>query len=271
MKYVPLLGVAVLLGLATAVFGQETGRTSISRRVTGVRSPGVRELAALLQQTIDLNGFHKPQSLKEALALLQERVLAGGGELPIHVDLGAFKEENPEGANIYDTQIEFPEHPRQMRLVQVLHFMLNRVDPPNATFLIRPGVVVITTISEADLSRLLAEGVHMAFQRRPLLLVLEELYESTGVPIIVDPRARRQVQKPVSASFTNGPSLGGVLVLLSEMAGLKMLVGDNVVYITTPTHARQLLRERLWVPVQMQQTFPSGSMGYMTGRQKRVE
>jgi hypothetical protein len=273
MKSVSSLTLLALLSLGVLALAEEN---VVSRAATGgkARVPGVREVAALLQQTLETDGFQGPMSLKESLALLQEKVKQRGGELPIHVDQGAFKEENPEGAAIYDTQVSFPEFPRQMKLAHFLYLMLSRVDPPNATFLIRPGYVEITTISNADISRLLGQAVHVSFNRTPLALALEELYQSTGVPVILDTRAWRQAKKPISANFTNNPSLGGVLLVLSEMGGLKLLIGDNMIYLTTPAHARQLLRERMWVPYHMQSEGP-GSMaaaspfgGY---RQKRVE
>jgi len=274
MKHVPLLSFAVSLCLAVAAFAQEgTGTASISRRELPGRSraPGVRELAALLQETIDLDGLHEPRSMREALGHLQAQLKLRNRELPLLIDYGSFKEENPEGASIDDTQVSFPLVLRQMRLGQVLHAMLSRVDPPNATMLMRPGYVEVTTIDRADISRLLGQGIHATFVRRPLVLALEELYQATGVPIVLDTRAWRQARTPISASFTNSPSLGGALMLLSEMAGLKMLVGDNMVYITTPAHARQLLRERLWVPFHMEASSPHGSGYYLNFHQKRVE
>jgi hypothetical protein len=153
----------------------------------------------------------------------------------------------------------------------MLHFMLGRFDPPNAAMLIRPGFVEVTTIDRADIRRQLSHAVHATFERRPLALALEEIYQSTGVPIVVDPRAWKQMKLTISADFTTSPSLGGVLLVLSEMAGLKMLVGDNMIYITTPAHARELLRERMWIPFQMQAGGPGSNMGYLGSRQKRVE
>jgi hypothetical protein len=149
--------------------------------------------------------------------------------------------------------------------------MLSKVDPRNAVFLIRPGYVEVTTISRGEMRNLLAQAVHVSFERAPLAVALEELYQATGVPVVVDTRGLRQAQMLISGNFTNSPSLGGVLLLLSEMSGLKMLVGDNMIYLTTPAHARQLLRERLWIPFHME--MMPRELGYVGGgvRQKRVE
>jgi len=272
VKQIPCLSLFAVVFLARPAFTQEH---TVSRAAAGekARAPGVHELAAILQQTLETEGFQTAMSLKEALALLQKKVKQRGWELPIHVDQGAFKEENPEGAAIYDTQVSFPEFPRQVKIAQFLYLMLSRVDPPNATFLIRPGYLEITTISNAYLDRLLGQAVHASFKRTPLIVALEELYQATGVPVVVDTRAWRQAQRPISASFTNRPSLGGVLLVLSEMGGLKMLVGDNMIYLTTPAHARQLLRERLWMPFHMQSEGGSMAAASPFGgyRQKRVE
>jgi hypothetical protein len=273
MKHVPLLSLVVSFCFALAAFTQETtpsDRPSRRESISKKRPPSVRELAALLQETIDLEGFYEPQSLKEAIARLQEKVKARGRELPILIDHSAFKEENPEAPHINDTQVQFQVLPRTMKIAHILHSMLSKVEG-NATFLLRPGYLEVTTIDRADMRRLLAQAVHASFDRRPLLLGLEELYQSTGVPVIVDTRAWRQAQIPISGNFTNNPSLGGALLLLSEMAGLKMLVGDNMIYMTTPAHARQLLRERLWIPYHMQAGGPGGSPFGFASRVKRVE
>jgi hypothetical protein len=255
MRFIPSLSLAGALCLTLTAFAGEN-TTSCIEPARKTRAPGVRELSALLQQTMDTEGFQGPMSLKEAVSLLQEKLKLRGHELPIHVDVGAFQADNPEAASIYDTQVAFPAAPRQMKVVQVLHFMLSRVEPANAACLIRPGYLEVTTWERAEVGYLLGQAVHVSFERRPLALALEELYQLTGVAVVLDPRALRQAQIPISGNFTNSPSLGSVLLLLSEMAGLKMLVGDNMIYMTTPAHARQLLRERLWIPYHMQAGGP---------------
>jgi len=229
------------------------------------KSPGVRELADVLDETIDLADFSKPMSLKDALTVLQAKLKSKGKDLPVRVNHEAFKEENPDAEKVSDTEIRFPGILKQLKVAQTLRFMLDQVKTNNGSYLIRPGYVEITTIERAGLSHLLGQGVHVRFQNRSLAMALEDLYELTGVPVILDTRAGRLSQMPITANFTNNATLGTVLVLVSEMAGLKLLEGDNTLYITTPAHARQFLLERAMSP------YRSGPYSPFSSRHKRVE
>jgi hypothetical protein len=70
------------------------------------------------------------------------------------------------------------------------------------------------------------------------------LFELTGVPVVVDNRVLAQARRPVTGTFANGAALGTVLPRVTEMAGLKLLVVGNALYVTSPAHAR-LLEEDL--------------------------
>jgi hypothetical protein len=212
------------------------------------KAPSVRDLADRLDETIALADFAKPMPLNEALSLLQAKLKSRNKDLPIRLNHEAFEEENPDAEKVSDTPIRFPAILKQLRVSQALRFMVGQVKTHNGTYLIRPGYVEITTIEQAGLPHLLGQGVHVRFRNRSLALALEDLYDLTGVPVILDPRAGRLAQLPITANFTNNATLGTVLVLLSEMAGLKLLEGDNTLYITTAAHARQFLLERAMSP-----------------------
>jgi hypothetical protein len=154
--------------------------------------------------------------------------------------------------------------PREMSVTVILDRVVAAVETNNASFRIRPGYVEITTIERAGIRGILWEHVHAVFDRRPLAYALDDIYQLTGVSVILDPRAGNRALQPITANFSRGPALGVVLLLLSEMADLKMLVGENVIYMTTPNHAQQLLRERLWIPFHMQAVWQPRAL-------KRVE
>src|SRR5205823_5012185 len=101
-------------------------------------------------------------------------------------------------------------------------------------------------------------------QKSAMLPILNQTIEGTKVSIYT--RAGRVAQMPLTATFTHDTSLGSALLLLSEMAGLKLVAGDNIVYITTPVHAQQFLLERRWNPYGLPALQGSGY-----GREKRVE
>src|SRR5687767_3550221 len=69
------------------------------------------EVLKLLNESMDLEAFQNPMTLKESLGLFYEKFAAKGKELPILVDTDAFKRFNPDCPDIpdiYDTQIQFP-------------------------------------------------------------------------------------------------------------------------------------------------------------------
>jgi tetratricopeptide (TPR) repeat protein len=113
-------------------------------------------LKNMLEEEVDTRDFSaNPMSLKEALGLLMEKFAAKNKELPILVDAAAFKEENPEGGSIYDTQVQLPPFPKKLRLATMLRFLLNKLDPPNATYMIRRSYIEITTIDHQTRERVL--------------------------------------------------------------------------------------------------------------------
>ena len=257
MKPFVLSCLLVFFGLVLFAFGQQP--------VGKAKAPGVRELADLLDETIDVEDFRQAMPLEKALALLQAKLKSCGKELPVRIDRQAFEEENPDAEKVTDTEIRFPAVPRQMKLARALRFLVRQVKTNNGTYLVRPGLLEITTIYRASLESLLSQRVHVRLQRRPLTLALDDIYELTGVAVILDTRAGRLAQMPITANFTNNATVGTVLVLLSEMAGLKLVQGDNTLYITTPAHARQFLLERNLNPYQLPLNGPDPD------RPRRVE
>jgi general secretion pathway protein D len=104
----------------------------------------------------------------------------------------------------------------------------------------------VNTIGRTTVVRLLEQRVWVQFERRPCVDALGDLFELTGVPVVVDNRVLAQARRPVTATFANGAALGAVLPLVTEMAGLKLLVVGNALYVTSPAHARLVEEEARW-------------------------
>jgi hypothetical protein len=163
--------------------------------------------------------------------------------LPLFVDTKAFKSENPEAPPVYDDYIAMPSFPKKMAIVTVLRLAMVQIRTQNATFLIRRGQVVITTQSAAQTSRLLQENVTAAFVNAPLADALAAIAFQTGLSITLDQAAldKANMKLPtVSATFPNNVSAESALATLAELAGLKMIVLGDVVYITTVDRAGDL-------------------------------
>jgi tetratricopeptide (TPR) repeat protein len=116
-------------------------------------SPAARkeadDLSRLLDNTITTKDFQDGgiMSLKEALSLLVDVVKRDfqQKELPILVDVEAFKAENPDAPDFYDTKVQFPPFPTRMAVKTALRFILSKVDTRNATYVIRRNYVEVTT------------------------------------------------------------------------------------------------------------------------------
>jgi hypothetical protein len=210
----------------------------------GTVAPKQLRQLKLLQEVIDMKDFQVPMTLKEALGLLQDKLNAKYGEdaLPILVDEEAFKGADPN-ATVFDTQVKFPPFPRRMTIAVALRVALSRIESAEATFLLRNGVIEVTTLHAASPQVLLRQKVFARFDRRPLAEVVEELSARTGVSILLDTQLGEKLKAPVTASLNNDVTLEATLRLLANMAGLRLTLTEGAPYITSPAEARRLERE----------------------------
>jgi RNA polymerase sigma factor (sigma-70 family) len=205
------------------------------------------ELLNVLKLPIEMQHFQdaSPLILRDALGLLIDKVRKDtkGFELPILIDAEKFKAENEDAPNIYDTQIAFPPFPRQMTVASALRFMLDKVPTKNATYVVLPNHVLVTTYFSSSAERKLTDRVRGDFARRPLSAVLQQLADEMGVTIVVDGRAGDRAQTEISAVFGNDTDFAGALRVLAELADLKVLLLDGTFYFTTQDHAEVLRNE----------------------------
>ena len=104
-----------------------------------------RKIHRLLKEEMDMTPFQIPMKLKEVLGLMYEKLAAKGTDLPILVDTEAFKADNPDAGDIYDTQVQFPGFPKKMAISTALRLALSQIPTQNATYIIRRNRVEITT------------------------------------------------------------------------------------------------------------------------------
>src|SRR5207253_8909002 len=117
------------------------------------------DMLGLLQRTIDTQELQSGMKLDQVLARLSGLCKAQGKELVFVVDREAFREENPDAPEVWETEVKFPPYPGRMRLGDALRFALSRVPTNNATFLVRRGAIEITTTERATLPLLLSQKV----------------------------------------------------------------------------------------------------------------
>jgi hypothetical protein len=80
-------------------------------------------------------------------------------------------------------------------------------------------------------------------ERRPLSEILEDLAVETEFNIIQDPRVARQLKTPLTAALRGTP-LDTAALILADMAGLRTVLKDNVLYVTTPENAQRLKQQQ---------------------------
>jgi hypothetical protein len=213
------------------------------------RTP-VRKIIALLKQDINLHNVPNDKLvLKDVFEFIGTHLKDqnNGKEILILVDANAFREENPDtnAMQILNEEVEIPAFPKRMPVAILLRVALGRLSTGNATYLVLPGTLVITTLREASPARMLSRKVTTSFVARPLKDALDELSDLTGASVIIDGRVDEKVKAtPITATFRHDTSLGSALRMLADMAGLKLVVLEDGLYLTPPANAAVLEKEK---------------------------
>jgi hypothetical protein len=131
-------------------------------------------------------------------------------------------------------------------LRSVLRLLLQQI---TGTFRIRDGYVEITTPDrvslqpESDGRPAALPLVDMALTKRPLDEVLRELSNQSGLNIVIDKaHTGDRSRAAITATFDNVP-VDAAVCLVANMAGLRAVVVDNVLYVTTMEKGERLQRE----------------------------
>jgi hypothetical protein len=249
---IALLALAAMLVLPDRHTGQTPdGRPGEGQKRGDKKPAQPAKFHHLLGERLDMKEFQQELSLKECLQLIIDQFANRRIELPILVDTEAFKMDNPDAPDIYETRIKFPPFPRQMTVATALRVALDRVATGDATYALMPDHLLITTYKRTSPEYKLDQKVTGIFEKRTLQAVLRELSESQGTTIILDNRIGEKANIEVNVTFLGEVTLAGALRVLTEMADLKVLVLDGAIFVTTPAHAealrkehRQQLRER---------------------------
>src|SRR5438093_5211218 len=110
-------GVCIIVLLSVIAFpnrgAAQTGEQAGKQDKKGDKTP--TKVAAILNEHVNIKEIQNNDiSLKEALLWLHEQLEARGIEFNVIVDTDAFKEENPDAPDIYDTKVRFPAIPKKM-------------------------------------------------------------------------------------------------------------------------------------------------------------
>lgn len=209
--------------------------------------PAPASLVDRLTKTADFKGFEGPKTtLGDALEQLAQLY-----DVDFEINDRAFKPE--QVMDVARTEIAQPAIPpvKRATLERVLRKVLDRIPVPSgATFLVRRDCIEITTNQfvsmevYGDTGNAPYKGPHLPLVNRtitpqPLDEALGQLAEQADFNILVDNRAREQSKTEVSARLRNTP-LDSAVRLLADMAGLRVVHLDNVLYVTTIANAAAL-------------------------------
>jgi RNA polymerase sigma factor (sigma-70 family) len=234
-------------GQKSQVREQGGKETPVVQGAKGDKKPqaAVNKRVLLFDEVIETKDFQQQMTLKDFFVLLFEKFDSQGKEVVILVDAEAFKEEDPD-VDIYDTVVQFPPYPRKMSLASCLRLALAKVPSHNATFVVYPSHIEITTFKRASVDYKLKQRVLASFVNKKLSQALRELSEMTGTTIVIDNRVGDKEDRLVTATFLNDVDFAAAFRALTEMAELKFVVlKGGIVYVTTPAHAEILRKENL--------------------------
>jgi hypothetical protein len=217
-------------------------------------------LALVISKPISLeNGIEANTPFADAVQFFRDRY-----DLPLVVDHAAFE---GEGFDQVDKQpVKLPKM-KNVRLSTVLKLVLRQLKSNNsgdlmgATYMVRSDYLEITTLHQAykeiygstpdgnialaaddveeGKQRRLLPIVNADFERRPLQEALKELTATSGLSTVIDIRVSEKAKAPVSATLHNVP-LDTAVQVLADMADLKSLVIDNVLYVTSKENAKAM-------------------------------
>jgi len=206
-----------------------------------------QEYRQKLDQPVTIE-FEQGTPLREALSHIGMRYT-----LPFIVDEEAFKADSNQ-ADIVNVPIKLPQL-TNVRLRTALRTMLLQVD---GDFYTRDDVLVIVPRARITSGVVLRQPVDVAFERRLLGDTLKELSDMTGVSVVLDAQKQPDSTMQLTADFRNVPLESAVRVL-ADMAGMKSVVLENMIYVTAYQHAENM-KEELGLTQPMAKTDKPGGM-----------
>ncbi len=106
---------------------------------------------------------------------------------------------------------------------------------------------LLVTTEDAAVQRLLRQQVDLDLTDVPLTKAVRELGRRHGVNVVIDPRVAKLAQAPVTVQL-DGVGLETAVRLMAEIADLKSVRLNNVLFITTDERATRIRREEASTP-----------------------
>jgi hypothetical protein len=203
------------------------------------------ELRAKLNQPVNLDkGIDGHTPLKDAVEFLADRY-----DLTLIIDTKAFEAIGVQKAE--EQPVSLPKMVG-VSMATVLRMLLAQVrgDNHHGTFALRFDYVEITTTAHVFSAGRLTEEerrrlptVDAEFDRTPLDEALREVTDRTGTNVVLDTQVGDKGRRVVTARLAVVP-VDTAVRLLADMAELRAVAIDNVIYVTSIDKAKQLQAEQ---------------------------
>jgi RNA polymerase sigma factor (sigma-70 family) len=227
-----------------------------------------KELRKLLTQPTDrfTGGIEPGTSLKDALTFIGD---AHG--VQFRIDYAAFIRQGVDKNAFTGAAVEL-QAVKGAPLGAVIRDLLSSVSfdggQSTPTYLVKGNQIVVVPLNAINGAEnggeALREAVQVAVDEKALGEALRELADATGANIVLDVRLKEKAKTPVTASLQHVP-LETAVRLLADMAEVKAVSLDNVIYVTTKENAEKWLKEQrereLGIDPAMMPAVPGGLGG----------
>jgi hypothetical protein len=236
------LGVAALTAfLAFATFGPGSAAERAEAPAIEAKVEPMRDCAQLMQKRVKYGGCDDPKTKLNDLLEEFETVY----EITFDVNEAAFEAAGLK--DVLNAPLVTDGRPLakmiDIRFERLLRKILARIPGVEATFVVHDDAIEITT-REAVLARVYGNNsrrglplVYAEFEKQSLEDALKELAKQSEFNILVDPRPAEKIRTGVTAKLKNVP-LDSAVQLLADMADLKAVLKDNVLYVTSKENAK---------------------------------
>jgi hypothetical protein len=261
-------GLVVVLTLALAWFvpavrAQENNRAGEppeQQRVDGKWEDRLNQLRLFMSMEVTFGPLDDPKlTLGDILEHLAERF-----EITFQVNEAAFaaeKVKNVKSAKVVKRQLNKLS---RVSFDTVLRQVLARVPSKSgATYVLRCDRIEITTTAALraevwgpDHKGPFLPVVSRSYDKLLLDLCFKDLANATGFNIVVDARVGEKLKTAATASFHNVP-LDTAVRVLADMADLKAVQLDNMLYVTTRENAKSLQEEQEKRKAKMAEAAPA--------------
>jgi hypothetical protein len=204
-----------------------------------------KELRHVLAEPTDKlkTGIDRGTPMRDALDFIFRNHFVRPGEpVKYRLDSKAFADAGEP--NIDEKPAELPPMP-QVPLAVILDEMLSRINPNEAigTYRIVNGYVEITTRNRVQSGVLLGMPIVIEFDKCPLEEALQEIMDKNGVTVVLDGSVGERAKTSITAVFQQVP-LDTVVRLVADMADLRVVPVENMLYVTTKEKAETLRKEK---------------------------